>query len=159
MIYYMYTMNKICVTRPTFTLTFTGYAQDIYCKIMVSICIKYNYFSAKWNFITYDCVLKNKNYTKIKDIVFHKSWFLYHKQLRWIVIMGCIFQEPTDLEQTDAHDGRLIHNEKEQASLREAADRGTKFIAVIVILLFITLVVLLLTFAWSHKYIDSILLH
>ncbi|CAG2236769.1 uncharacterized protein [Mytilus edulis] len=55
--------------------------------------------------------------------------------------------EPTDLEQTDAHDGRLIHNEKEQASLREAADRGTKFIAVIVILLFITLVVLLLTFA------------
>lgn len=55
--------------------------------------------------------------------------------------------EPTDTEHTDAHDGRLIHNEKEQDSLREAADRGTKFIAVIVILLFITLVVLLLHFA------------
>jgi hypothetical protein len=52
------------------------------------------------------------------------------------------------VEQTDGHTGRLIpNNEKEQASLREAADRGTKFIAVIVLVLFITLVVLLLTFA------------
>jgi len=57
------------------------------------------------------------------------------------------FKEPTEVEQTDGHTGRLIPNEKEQASLREAADRGTKFIAVIVLVLFITLVVLLLTFA------------
>lgn len=55
--------------------------------------------------------------------------------------------EPTDLDNTDAHNGRLIPDDKEQASLRKAADRGTKFIAVFVIVLFITLVVLLLKFA------------